>query len=101
RSFYAELAAAYPADYVYPYRYARYLFERGEAAGALEWAEKADRLSYGANRLAVTKVRAQALAALGRGEEAAQLARRDIKAGQAFGDEARALEALLPTLGRP
>jgi thiol-disulfide isomerase/thioredoxin len=98
-SFYGELTAAYPSDYVYPYRYAGYLLGKGNAAGALERAEAADKLAYGANRLAVTKVRAKALAVLGRGDEARALLRRDIKAGQAFPDAARGLRELLDGLG--
>jgi thiol-disulfide isomerase/thioredoxin len=98
-SFYGELTAAYPSDYVYPYRCARYLLGKGNAAAALERAEAADKLAYGANRLAVTKVRAQALAALGRGAEAAALLKRDIRAGRAFPEAARGLRELLDSLG--
>ena len=64
--FLRKLAAAYPADYVYAYRYAKHLLEKGDAAGALAWSEKAYLLSYGANRLAVAKVRAQAASLLKR-----------------------------------
>lgn len=99
RSLYEELVAAYPADYVYAYRYARYLADKGEAAQALAWAEKADHLAYGANRLQVTKVRAKALAALGRGPEARKLLKRDIAAGRSsFPKDAKALEELLGQL---
>ena len=101
KSFYAQLVATYPSDYVYSYRYARYLMEAGDPGGALTWAEKADKLCYGANRLAVTKVRARALLALGRKAEAAALLQRDIKAGKAFPDEAGKLAELLATLGKP
>ena len=94
KSFYGELVAAYPSDYVYPYRYAKYLLGKGDAAGALARAEAADKLSYGANRLAVTKVRAKALLALGHKDEAAALLKRDIKAGKAFPEAARALQEL-------
>ena len=62
---------------------------------------KADKLSYGANRLAVTKVRASALAALGRKDEAAALLQRDIKAGAAFVEEARKLQEQLSGLAAP
>jgi predicted Zn-dependent protease len=96
---YGELAAAYPADYVYPYRHAKYLLGKGDAAGALKRAEAADKLAYGANRLYVTKVRAQALAALGRKAEAAALLKRDIRAGQAFPDTVSVLKAALDGLG--
>jgi thioredoxin-related protein len=98
RAFYGELVAAYPSDYVYPYRHARYLLGQGDAAGALARAEAADKLSYGANRLSVTKVRAKALLVLGRKDEAAALLKRDIKAGAAFPDAARALRELLTSL---
>jgi len=97
-AFYGELVAAYPADYVYPYRYAKYLLGKGDAAGALTRAEAADKLAYGANRLSVTKVRAKALLALGREDEAAALLKRDIKAGKAFADAARQLQELLAGL---
>jgi thioredoxin-like negative regulator of GroEL len=99
RAFYGELVAAYPSDYVYAYRYARYLLDKKDAAGALRSAESADRLAYGANRLSVTKVRSAALIALGRQEEAVALLKRDIKAGQAFPQGVRALQELLDTLG--
>jgi hypothetical protein len=99
RAFYAELVAAYPSDYVYPYRYARYLLAKQDAAGALHWAESADKLAYGANRLSVTKVRASALLALGRKDEAAALLKRDIRAGAAFPAAARQLQELLAALG--
>jgi thioredoxin-like negative regulator of GroEL len=98
RAFYAELVAAYPSDYVYPYRYARYLLQKQDAADALRWSETADKLAYGANRLSVTKVRAQALIALSRQEEAASLLKRDIKAGKAFPQATRALQELLEAL---
>ena len=98
-SFYRELNAAYPSDYVYPYRYARYLLEKGDASGALKQAEAADKLAYGANRFSVTKVRAKALAALGRKAEAKALLQRDIKAGKAFPDAVRGLREALAGLG--
>lgn len=95
RSFYKELIAAYPSDFVYPYRYAKWLVERGQAGEALPWAEEADKLCYGANRLRVTDVRARILAALGRRDEALELLRRDAKASRkSFPKEAAALETL-------
>lgn len=99
RRLYAEMTAAYPSDYVTPYRYARYLLEKGDAAGALKQAEAADKLAYGANRFSVTKVRAKALAALGRKAEARTLLQRDIKAGKAFPDAVRGLREALAGLG--
>jgi thioredoxin-like negative regulator of GroEL len=79
RAWYEKLVAAYPADYVYAFRFAKWLNKRGENAEALPWVERADKLSYGANRLAVTGVRAKILAALGRKDEALAAADRDLK----------------------
>ena len=95
-ALYPRLVAAYPADYVYAYRFAKWLAGKGRPADALPWIEKADALCYGANRLAVTKVRAEVLDALGRRPEAAALVRREIKAYRALlPDETKALEQLL------
>ncbi|MCX5787594.1 MAG: thioredoxin family protein [Elusimicrobia bacterium] len=95
-ALYPRLVAAYPADYVYAYRFAKWLAGRGRPADALPWIEKADALCYGANRLSVTKVRAEVLDALGRRPEAAALVRREIKAYRAsLPDETKALEQLL------
>jgi thioredoxin-related protein len=80
RRWYGKLIEAYPADYVYSYRYATYLEGQGKAKEALPWIERADKLSYGANRLQVTLVRAKVLSALGRKDEARKLAQRDLKA---------------------
>lgn len=80
RALYGKLIEAYPSDYVYSYRYAKYLESQGKAKEALPWAERADKLSYGANRLQVTLVRAKVLSALGRKDEARKLADRDLKA---------------------
>lgn len=82
RSWYGKLIEAYPSDYVYSYRYAKYLEAQGKAKEALPWAERADKLSYGANRLQVTLVRAKILSALGRKDEAQKLADRDLKASK-------------------
>jgi len=98
RGFYAELVAAYPADYVYAYRYSRYLLQKGDAAAALHWAESADKLAYGANRLDVTLIRAKALSVLGRSGEAVMLLKRDIKSGHVFLDKTHALAELLRRL---
>lgn len=97
---YRALIRVYPADYVYAYRFARYLEERHGPEAALPWIEKADKLAYGANRLAVTKVRAKILRGLGRAEEAAEFLRRDIKAGRkSFPKESAELEKLLGEAG--
>lgn len=101
RTFYEQLAAAYPADYVYPYRYAKYLLGKKEFTPALAWVEKADRLAYGANRLAVTGVRARILAGLGRAEEAKKLLKRDIRTSPlAFANEVKGLQVLLSELSK-
>ena len=101
REHFKALIAAYPSDYVYAHRFARYLHERGENAEALVHAEAADRLCYGANRLSVTKYRAKILAALGRKDEALALLARDAKAGKtAFPTEAAALEKLSAELSK-
>jgi len=39
RSFYKQLIVAYPSDYVYSYRYAKWLQERGKSQDALPWIE--------------------------------------------------------------
>lgn len=80
RAWYEQLLTAYPADYVYPYRFARFLEARKKPEEALPWIEKADKLAYGANRLQVTLVRAKILSALGKKDEAEKLAKRDLKA---------------------
>ena len=101
RALFEKLVAAYPADHVYAYRFAQYLESRKKPEEALPWIEKADKLAYGANRLAVTRLRAQILAKLGRKDEARALLERDAKAGKkAFPQEAAQLEALLANLGK-
>ena len=102
KELFPRLIAAYPSDYVYSQRFAKYLAEKGEFAAALPWSEKAERLCYGANRLAVTKVKAKILAGLGRKDEALAILKRDIKAGgKAFAKDAAGLEALLKELSSP
>lgn len=97
--FYAVLMAAYPSDYVYAYRRAKYLQAHERASEALPFIEKADKLAYGANRLKVTEVRARILAALGRKDEAKELLRRDAKAARkTFPAEAAGLDKLLGSL---
>lgn len=101
REHFNALIAAYPSDYVYAYRFGRYLHERGEHPEALGFVEKADKLCYGANRLAVTKFRAKILAALGRKDEALALLKRDAKTGRsAFPVEAADLEKLAAELAK-
>jgi thioredoxin-related protein len=99
RAFYKELIAAYPSDYVYSYRYAKWLHERKRPDEALSWIEEADKLCYGANRLKVTLVRAKILTDLDRKSEAKDLLSRDAKAGRkAFPKDAAELEAYRKTL---
>jgi thiol-disulfide isomerase/thioredoxin len=98
RALYPKLARAYETDYVYPYRFARYLLEQKDAKAALSWIEKAEALCYGANRMSVSKVKAKILAALGRKDEAISLLKREIKAGKAFPQDAEALAAELKKL---
>jgi thiol-disulfide isomerase/thioredoxin len=101
REFYPALIAAYPADYVYAARWARWLQEHGKSREALAFSDAADKLAYGANRLAVTRVRALILADLGRKPEALALLARDSKAGRkAFSKEAAALDALAGQLSK-
>lgn len=95
-----RLVAAYPSDYVYSARLARMLKDRGRVAEALPFSETAYRLSYGANRVDATKLRAEVLVAAGKKEEAKALLRLELKAARrGFKDRAEALAALLKTLG--
>src|SRR6185312_1535662 len=48
-----KLIAAYPDDYVYPYRYGRSLLDRKQPAAALPYLEQAAEKTFGANRLVV------------------------------------------------
>lgn len=98
---YPKLAEAYSTDYVYPYRFARYLQERNESSEALYWIEKAARLCYGLNRLTVSKVHARILAALGRKPEAMAILRRDINSSsKSFPKEAQGLQELLSEISK-
>jgi thiol-disulfide isomerase/thioredoxin len=65
-ALYPKLIAAYPDDYVYPYRYGKSLLERDQAAAALPLLEQAAEKAYGENRLAVATQRVKALKALHR-----------------------------------
>ena len=101
RRHFEALIAAYPLDYVYSLRWAKVLLERGKAEEALGWVEKADKLSYGANRLDVTVARAKVLAALGRREEGLALIKRDLGAAKSrFPDRAAAMEKALADLSK-
>ena len=94
------LVEAYPADYVYAARLARFLAEAGRGAEALPLSEKAYNLSYGANRPGVAKLRAELLAAAGKSDDAKALLRLELKvARERFPDAAPALAAALAKLG--
>lgn len=73
-ALYPKLIAAWPDDYVYPYRYGKSLLEREQAAQALPLLEQAAEKTYGVNRLAVATARVKALKALKRQSEAEQVA---------------------------
>jgi tetratricopeptide (TPR) repeat protein len=72
-ALYPKLIAAYPDDYVYPYRWGRSLVERGKHADALPLLEKAAEKAYGENRLVVATFRVKALKALHRENDAKQV----------------------------
>ncbi|MEK7747120.1 MAG: hypothetical protein AAB576_10665, partial [Elusimicrobiota bacterium] len=67
---YPRLIKAYPADYVYSYRFAKNLLGRKEFARALPHAETGLRLSYGANRLQAAALKGRVLAGLKRKAQA-------------------------------
>jgi len=69
-ALYPQLIAAYPDDYVYPYRYGRGLLERSQAEKALPLLELAADKAYGENRLVVATQRVLALKALKRQADA-------------------------------
>lgn len=69
-ALYPRLIAAYPDDYVYPYRFGRSLLERGQPDKALPLLEAAAEKAYGENRLAVATQRVLALKALKRQADA-------------------------------
>ncbi|MBI2363079.1 MAG: hypothetical protein HYV15_06825, partial [Elusimicrobia bacterium] len=95
-----RLVPAYPNDYVYAYRLAGVLQEAGRAADALAMAQKAYNLSYGANRAAVARLKAELLAGAGAAEKGRALLRMELKAAKGrFPDEEKALAALLKKLG--
>jgi thiol-disulfide isomerase/thioredoxin len=69
-ALYPKLIAAYPDDYVYPYRYGRSLLDRGKPAAALPYLAQAADKAYGENRLIVAMQRVKALKALHRQKDA-------------------------------
>ena len=69
-ALYPKLIAAYPDDYVYPYRFGKSLLERDKPDAALPLLEQAAEKAYGENRLAVATLRVKALKALHREADA-------------------------------
>ena len=95
-ALYPKLIAAYPDDYVYPYRWGRSLFERGKPAEALPLLEKAAEKAYGENRLVVATFRVKALKALHRQNDAEQVVADVLEQnGQWFPEEIEKLKAEL------
>ena len=95
-ALYPKLVAAWPDDYVYPYRFGRSLLERKHAAEALPWLEKAAEKAYGENRLGVALYRVKALKALGRGDDAKQVVADVLEQnGQWFPEQVAKLKAEL------
>jgi hypothetical protein len=91
-----KLIAAYPDDYVYPYRYGRSLLERGKAAEALPYLEQAADKTFGVNRLTVATLRVQALLALHREKDAESVVAETLKEnGPWFPEQAAKLKAAL------
>ncbi len=72
-ALYPKLIAAYPDDYVYPYRYGKSLLDHDQPAQALPLLEQAAEKAYGVNRLAVATLRVKALKALHRQADAEQV----------------------------
>ncbi|WP_165371430.1 thioredoxin family protein [Pseudolysobacter antarcticus] len=95
-ALYPKLIAAYPDDYVYPYRYGRSLFERGNAAAALPLLEQAADKAYGQNRLTVATFRVKALKALKRQADAEKVVSEVLEQnGQWFPEQVAALKTAL------
>ena len=91
-----KLIAAYPDDYVYPYRYGRSLLDRGNAAAALPFLEQASTKAFGVNRLTVAGLRAKALIALNRRADAEKVVAEALEAnGPWFPEAAAKLKATL------
>jgi len=95
-ALYPKLIAAYPADYVYPYRYGKSLLDRDQPAKALPLLEQAADKAYGENRLAVAMVRVKALKALKRQADAEQVVADVLEQnGQWFPEQAEKLKQAL------
>ena len=94
-----RLIAAYPDDYVYPYRHAKRLALRGEHAEALPFYEQAAQKTYGVNALLIAELRARSLQALNRNDEARAVLGEALQAnGPWFPEDAAKLKALLDSL---
>jgi thiol-disulfide isomerase/thioredoxin len=92
----AKLIAAYPDDYVYPYRHGKNLLARGDAAKALPLLEKAASKAYGQNRLKVAEQRVQALIKLNRRDEAKKVVSEALaENGPWFPEDVEKLKALV------
>lgn len=91
-----RLAAAWPDDYVYPYRFGRSLLERDRASEALPHFERAAAKAYGINRLKVAEQHVRALKRLGQDEQARRVVAAALKAnGPWFPEETERLKASL------
>jgi tetratricopeptide (TPR) repeat protein len=94
-----KLIAAYPDDYVYPYRHAKSLALRGKHAEALPFYEQAAAKTYGVNTLRIAELRARSLQALNRNDEARAVLDEALQAGGPwFPEDAAKLKALLDSL---
>lgn len=97
-----KLIEAWPDDYVYPYRHARSLAERGKHAEALPLYEQAAAKTYGVNKLRIAALRAKSLQALGREAESREVLNEALAAnGPWFPDDAARLKAMLEALPPP
>ncbi|MDR3418570.1 MAG: thioredoxin family protein [Nevskia sp.] len=93
---YPKLIAAYPNDYVYPYRYGKSLAARGYYRQALIYLQEAGPKAYGINRLNVAEQLARVLLKLNRTDDARQVVADALKAnGPWFPEDAAKLKALV------
>jgi hypothetical protein len=91
-----KLIAAYPDDYVYPYRYGRSLLDRDRPADALPYLEQAAAKAFGVNRLGMATLRVKALLALNRRTDAEAVVAETLKQnGPWFPEAAAKLKAAL------
>jgi thiol-disulfide isomerase/thioredoxin len=99
-ALFPKLIAAYPEDYVYAYRFGKYLAGHGEYAKALPYFEQAAPLAYGVNRLNVAQLRAETLLKLGRETDAKQVVADALKAnGPFFPELTTKLKAVVASSG--